>query len=104
MLVKAELLHKSKLILNSGLVEEIVIWRVPKNKQYPDGIKYRLLLTDPVWKKVLILFDNHYPKGHHRHDSDEIEHACRFISVQLLVQDFLKEVKNFEEQYEGNEN
>lgn len=104
MLVKAELLHKSKLILSSGLVEEIVIWRVFKNKHYPDGIKYRLILADPVWKKVLILFDNHYPKGHHRHDSDEREYPYRFISVQLLVQDFLKEVKNFEEQYEGNEN
>jgi len=87
-LVKAELLHKSKLILNSGLVEEIVIWRVAKNKHYPDGIKYRLLLADPVWKKVLILFENHSSKGDQRQ----------------FVQDFLKEVKNFEEKYEGNEN
>lgn len=104
MLAKTELLHKSKLILNTGLVEEIVIWKISKNKQYPDGIKYRLLLADPVWKKVLVLFDNHPPKGHHRHDANGVEYPYRFISVQLLIKDFLRLGKIMEMQYENNEN
>jgi len=101
---KAELLYKSKLILDSGLVEEIVVWRVLESQYYPEGIRYRLLLVDPVWKKVLVLFDNHAPKGHHRHDVNGIECFYRFMTVQLLIQDFFKEVKNMEKKYENNEN
>lgn len=104
MMTKAELLHKSKLVLNSGLVEEIVIWRVPVSKDYPEGINYRLLLVDPIWKKVLVLFDNHAPKGHHRHDSDRTEYPYRFISVQSLIKDFLRLGLIQEKQYESNEN
>lgn len=103
-LAKAELLHKSKLILNSGLVREIVIWKVPESKDYPEGIKYRLLLVDPIWKKVLVLFDNHAPKGHHRHDSKGEEFPYTFISAQLLVEDFLKFELVEEKKYENNEN
>jgi hypothetical protein len=47
---KAKLLIKTKLILHSGLVKEVVIWQVNKDKNYPEGIKYRLILTDPIWK------------------------------------------------------
>ncbi|MDD4975358.1 MAG: DUF6516 family protein [Bacteriovorax sp.] len=104
MLAKKELLHKSKLILNSGLVREIVIWRVPQNKNYPEGIKYRMLLVDPHWKKVLVLLDNDAPKGHHRHDSIGGEFPYRFISVKLLVEDFLRLELIQEKQYENNEN
>ena len=101
---KAELVHRSKFVLNSGLVEEIVIWRVLKNEHYPEGIKYSLLLADPLWKKVLILFDNHAPKGHHRHDSDGREYPYQFVSLQVLVKDFLKLRSIQEKQYENNEN
>lgn len=104
MLAKAELLHRSKLILNSGLVREIVIWKVPESKDYPEGIKYRFLLVDPIWKKVLVLIDNHAPKGHHRHDSNGVEFCYNFISAQLLIEDFLKLELAEEKQYENNEN
>jgi hypothetical protein len=63
-----------------------------------------LLLADPHWKKVLVLLDNHAPKGHHRHDSKGEEFPYRFISVQLLVEDFLKLELIQEKQYENNEN
>lgn len=101
---RTELLHKTKFILNSGLVREIVIWRVVKNKHYPEGIKYRLLLADPVWKKVLVLMDNHAPKGHHRHDSNGREFHYHFISVQRLIEDFLRFELIQEKHYENNEN
>lgn len=104
MLAKAELLHKSKFILNSGLVREIVIWRVSKSKHYPEGIKYRLLVADPLWKKVLVLFDNHSPKGHHCHDSKGEEFPYKFISVESLIVDFLRLELIQEKLYENNEN
>ncbi len=104
MTTKAVLIYKSKLILNSGLVEEIIFWKVPKSKYYPDGIKYRLILADPVWRKVLVLFSNHAPKSHHRHDSKGIESHYYFISTKSLIEDFLKFRKIEENQYENNEN
>jgi hypothetical protein len=101
---KAFLLHKSKLVLNSGLVREIVIWSVPKCLFYPESIKYRLVLVDPVWKKTLLLFDNRKPKGHHYHDNEGIEHKYRFISVEKLFEDFFKLELNQERLHENNEN
>lgn len=104
MKTKAELLHKSKLILNSGLVREIVIWKVPICHNYPQGIKYRLILVNPIWKKTLVLFDNHAPKGHHMHDQLGNTISYNFISAQLLIRDFLKFESLAEKEYESNEN
>lgn len=101
---RAELLYKTKLVLNSGLVREIVIWRVPADKFYPEGIKYRLLLADPVWRKTLVILDNHAPKGHHRHDSMGNEYPYDFISIELLIEDFLRFERIEEDVYENNEN
>jgi hypothetical protein len=101
---KAFLLHKSKLVLNSGLVREIVIWSVPKCLSYPESIKYRLALVDPVWKKTLLLFDNHKLKGHHYHDNEGTEHRYRFVSLEKLFEDFFKLEIIQERQHENNEN
>jgi len=101
---KAKLLIKIKLILNSGLVKEVVIWQVGKDKNYPEGIKYRLILTDPIWKKTLLLFDNHAPKGHHSHDKFGREFIYDFISVDKLINDYNLLCLAEERKYENNEN
>ena len=92
-LVETELLYKSKLILNSGLVEEIEFWKVPKNEHFPEGIKYRLLLIDPVWKKVLLLLDN-----------ELAEYDYRFSSIESLIGYFFELRTIAEKNYENNEN
>jgi hypothetical protein len=102
--VSAKLLHNSKLVLNSGLVREIKIWQIPKNFHYPEGVKYRLVLVDPVWKKVLLLFDNQSSKGHHWHDSYGNEYIYKMISVATLIEDFLRLEEVEEKNYESNEN
>jgi hypothetical protein len=91
----AVLLYKSKLILNSGLVEEITIWSVKDRALYPNGFMYRLILVDPIWKKPLVLFENQTPNDHHQDD---------FKSVLLLIKEFKKKVETTEHQYENNEN
>lgn len=101
---KAELLLKSKIVLYSSLVREIVIWKVPSSKYYPEGIKYRLVLADPFWKKVLLLFDNHAPKGHHVHIKDGKEYSYSFSSMETLIEDYLRAEKEVEKIYENNEN
>jgi hypothetical protein len=101
---RAKLLRKKKQVLNSGLVREITIWNVPISIDYPEGIKYRLILVDPFWKKVIVLFDNHSPKGHHRHDDKTGESPYKFVSVQKILHDFLNQCDLEEELYESNEN
>ena len=104
MLARTELLHRSKLILNSGLVEEINFWRVEKSEYYPEGIKYRLRLLDPFWKKALLVVDNNSPKGHIRQDSTGTEFSYKFISAEELVKDFLTFRLREEKKYENHEN
>ena len=55
---------------------EIVVWRVPANKDYPNGIKYRAWLSESG--KTIFGFDNHKPKGPHLHiGSTEVGYVFR---------------------------
>lgn len=101
---KALLVHRSKEILSSGLLRELVIWRFKKSAAYPLGIKYRMALIDPVRKKVIILYDNHSPKGPHWHDNTGQEFAYSFVSLDKLMSDFLEIVRKQEFISEDNEN
>ena len=77
---------------------------MPQNKFHPESIKYRLVLADPVWKKVFLLYDNYSPKGHHWHDCRGEELPYKFTSMNVLLDDFFRQVKNLEKQYENYEN
>lgn len=94
---KAKLLFREKLMLPSGKLRDAVVWRVPVSERYPDGIRYRLALVEPFTREVLVLFDNHFPKGHHRHLRDGAEEPYRFESVERLVDDYLRAIKDEED-------
>lgn len=94
---KGQLVFRQKLTLDSGRLCDAVIWSVPKSEKYPDGIKYRLAFVDPFTKAILLLFDNHYPKGHHMHLCNGDEVIYKFRSVSQLVEDFFRAVENDEE-------
>jgi hypothetical protein len=101
---RVHLFHQTKIILDSGLIREIVIWRIQRTESYPEGIRYRLLLADPISKKVLVLFDNHAPKGHHFHDSKGREFPYEFDSLEKLIIDFLAIATLEEKLYENSKN
>lgn len=101
---KAQLFHRSKLILDSGLVREVVIWIISGSSLYPEGVRYRLVLTDPFAKKVLLLFDNHFPKGHHYHDSRGKEFPIDYYSMEKLIEKFLRMASVEEKNYENTKN
>jgi hypothetical protein len=90
---KAKLVFREKLTLASGRLRDAVIWRVPVSERYPEGVKYRLVLADPFTGDVLVLFDNHFPKGHHRHLRGGEEIIYSFQTVEKLVEDYLKAVQ-----------
>ena len=97
---QAKLLFRQKQVLRGGLLRDGVIWQVPFNDRYPDGIRYRLALVDIETDRILALFDNHHPKGHHRHWEDGSETPYLFQSTAKLVEDYLDAVRQEEKRRE----
>ena len=88
--MKAESLLKEKRLLWNPqtklfAVAELKIWKIPKSKDYPRGIKYALFLV--CEGLVIIGFDNHKPKGPHIH-LGENELAYDFKNEEKLIEDF----------------
>lgn len=74
-----------------GNLREIAIWRVAPNPRQPEGVRYRLALIRAGEKTPAVLYDNHHPKGHHRH-IEGVEEPYRFVDVDRLIADFMADV------------
>ena len=74
-----------------GNVREMVIWRVAPNPRQPEGIRYHLALVLAGEKQPAVLYDNHHPKGHHRH-IEGVEEPYQFVDVDRLLADFMADV------------
>jgi hypothetical protein len=75
-----------------GNVLETVIWRVPVSAKAPDGVRYRLAFIPAGMREPAVLYDNHHPKGHHRH-VEGVQEPYRFETVDKLVRDFKADVE-----------
>lgn len=69
---------------------EAVVWRVPKSKDYPEGMKYRAWLSEAG--VTIFGFDNHKPKGPHLHIR-EIEVGYHFRGFNELMDDIRAMIK-----------
>jgi hypothetical protein len=68
-----------------GIIVELTVWQVAKSADYPEGFKYSFFaVRNGV---VLVGYDNHAPKGHHRHFG-EMEEAYEFAGLEKLREDF----------------
>ena len=88
----AILLRREKYVDADGDLVELVLWQVPRSAAYPDGIRYRLAFLLAGIKKPAVLYDNHYPKGHHRHRGAS-QIAYTFSTIDQLLMDFLADVQ-----------
>ena len=70
---------------------EIKIWKIPDSKFYSDGIKYSLFCVESSTGKTIIGFDNHFPKGPHKHVGEN-EENYNYLNEDILVEDFWSEV------------
>lgn len=86
------LIYHLKLIDAAGGIEERIIWSVPNSTKCPDGVRYRLAYIRQGERKPIVLYDNHHPKGPHRHIQDE-EQPYEFSSVEQLLADFKRHVE-----------
>jgi Family of unknown function (DUF6516) len=90
-LVAAAEVLREKTTDEQGNVREMVIWRVAPNPRQPEGIRYRLALILVNEKEPAVLYDNHHPKGHHRH-IEGVEEPYQFVDVDRLIADFMADV------------
>lgn len=86
---KVQLLHKTS---EAVAIAEAKVWKVPKSKDYPDGVKYSLFLVLKETGEVIVGFDNHKPKGHHLHRHGR-EEGHEVQNVDTLVEEFWDLVK-----------
>ncbi len=80
-----------------GSIDERVIWQVPRSHRQPEGIRYRLAYIRKGGESPSVLYDNHHPKGHHKH-LDGAEFPYEFKGLENLIEDFEKDIE------EANEN
>lgn len=100
---EAKLIKRLQGLSRTGLCIKGVIWEIRNDPNYANGVKYRLVVFEPSTKKVLLLFDNHYPKGDHYHFEEKIN-QYEFISIDYLIRDLISMVSEMEEKYENKKN
>ncbi len=60
------LFHR-KIQLGDDLLLEVDIRVVRASRNYPEGVRYRCYLGNPNTQEVIVLYDIHPGKPHHRH-------------------------------------
>jgi len=94
--VRATLLRHRKWTDERGNLYEIVLWKVARSARHPEGIRYRVAFVLSGEKAPALLYDNHHPKGHHRHVGTR-EEPYLFSTVRQLVADFMTGARTFAE-------
>ncbi len=89
---RAQLLLREKVIDEEGNIVELVIWRVPATPLNPVGLRYRLAFIRRGERPPAVLYDNHHPRGHHRHLEGVVE-PYAFVDVDRLLSDFVADVR-----------
>ncbi|MEQ1919564.1 MAG: DUF6516 family protein [Elusimicrobiota bacterium] len=56
----------------------------------PEGIRYRLAYIPAGAGSPAVLYDNHHPKGHHKHIRG-VESVYDFVDWEKLIEDFEKD-------------
>jgi Family of unknown function (DUF6516) len=88
---RAEALVREKGTDEKGNLYELVVWRVPVTSRHPQGVRYRLAFIRVGEDVPAVLYDNHHPKGHHRHFRGK-EETYGLTNVDRLLEDFLADV------------
>lgn len=86
----AILIEDRKLLLDSGAIVQIKVWRLPEaTEERSHGLKYFLFYGRPGER--VVGYDNEAGKGDHRHYRER-EESYRFTTYQNLLADFWQDV------------
>ncbi len=76
-----------------------MIWELPTVRPGHGRVRYRLSLISPSGDRV-IGYDNHHPKGDHRHFKG-IEETYNYQDPETLIRDFFRDVDLLLSEREG---
>ena len=88
---RAKLLRSVDVFLPGQWRVLIKIWELPSTKRGHQRVRYRLGLISPSGERV-VGYDNHHPKGDHRHYMGR-EAEYGYKNPEVLIRDFLKDVQ-----------
>ena len=92
----AEIVLNQRFILLGRYRVEAKVYKVEKNKKFPDGIKARYVLIDLEERVPRLLVDNHEPFGFHMHTAlpgdKNVRVGMDTNQFQEAYEEFLKEV------------
>ncbi|TVQ79897.1 MAG: hypothetical protein EA369_03880 [Bradymonadales bacterium] len=87
----AVLVHHEKLFLAYEVIAEVKVWSIDHSEYYPEGFKYSLFAVREG--SVLVGYDNHKPKSHHRHYLGK-ETVYSFRGIDKLMSDFWNDLQD----------
>ena len=73
-------------------LQEVRVSSFAPTREAQEGIRYSLCLVDLESEDVILLFDIHRGKSHHRHLRGK-ETSYKFVDTDRLLDDFLREVE-----------
>lgn len=94
--MKATLYIRRKIIDPGGNRIEAVVWRLPATAIGEERVRYRMAFLPKGFVKPAVLYDNHHPKGHHKH-LGEVESPYEFSGIGALIRDFEADVERWKE-------
>lgn len=99
--IPSRLVFFEKRIEDDGSIIEMKVWRVPLSEKSPDGVRYSLYWVKEG--KILVGYDNHHPKGPHRHYGERQE-SYEFTTIENLIRDFLEDHRRIHHEGQKNQN
>ena len=81
-----------KIQLRDDLLLEVYIRTVRASRNYPEGIRYRCYLGNPKTREVVVLYDIHPGKPHHKHTRGR-QDPYLFTTPEQLWDDFVVDVE-----------
>ena len=90
MVTKGTLVFHEKVVEPDNSIIEVKVWSVPATSNKPHGFKYSLVYIKNGER--VLGFDNHEGRGDHRHFKGT-EHPYQFKTIDLLFEDFYKDVR-----------
>jgi Family of unknown function (DUF6516) len=91
-MVRATPVLREKVIDEEGNITELAIWHVPRTRRRGTRVRYRLAFIRCGETTPAVLYDNHVPKGDHRH-VEGVEEPYEFRGVEQLIADFSADVQ-----------
>ena len=86
-------IYEARDVIGDGrYLRQVRISMFPPGRDFPQGLRYSLCLVDLGTGEMLLLYDIHRGKPHHRHVRG-IETPYKFVDGSTLLDDFLRDVE-----------